>query len=129
VDPEGRPLLRVVDLKTGKTPVSADDAARHAQLGLYQAAVDAGGLEDVVPGARAAGASLVYVGTSTVKVSTREQTALAQDSEPGWVDTLVDEVAEVVTSAAMCASRNELCRSCPVRRSCPAQPEGRVVGA
>lgn len=129
VDPEGRPLLRVVDLKTGRSPVSSDDAARHPQLGLYQAAVDAGGFEGAVPGARAAGAALVYVGTPTVKVSTRDQGALAQDPDPGWVETLVDEVADVVTSAAMCASRNDLCRSCPVRRSCPAQPEGRVVGA
>ena len=118
-----------MDLKTGRSAVTVDDAARHAQLGLYQAAVDAGGFEEVAPGARSAGAALVYVGTPTVKVATRDQTALGQDAEPGWVDALVDEVADVVTSAAMCASRNELCRSCPVRRSCPAQPEGRVVGA
>ena len=65
---DGRPLLRVVDLKTGGTAVSLDDASRHPQLGLYQAAVDAGGFDEVAPGARSAGATLVYVGTSSVRV-------------------------------------------------------------
>jgi RecB family exonuclease len=124
---EGRPLLRVVDLKTGGAAVSQDDASRHPQLGLYQAAVDAGGFDEVAPGARSAGATLVYVGTSSVRVTTRHQAALGD--EPEWVSALVEDVADVVTSASMCATRNELCRSCPVRRSCPAQPEGAVVGA
>ncbi len=124
---DGRPLLRVVDLKTGSTAVSLDDASRHPQLGLYQAAVDAGGFDEVAPGARSAGATLLYVGTSSVRVTTRGQPALSED--PGWVSALVEDVADVVTSAAMCATRNEQCRHCPVRRSCPAQPEGRVVGA
>jgi superfamily I DNA/RNA helicase len=124
---DGRPLLRVVDLKTGGSAVSLDEASRHAQLGLYQAAVDAGGFDEVAPGARSAGAALVYVGTSSVRVATRSQPALSD--EPDWVSALVEDVADVVTSAAMCATRNEQCRNCPVRRSCPAQPEGRVVGA
>ena len=38
--PEGR--LVVVDVKTGKSPVTKDDAQRHAQLGLYQLAVAEG---------------------------------------------------------------------------------------
>ena len=41
-DAEGR--LVVVDVKTGKSPVSKDDAQRHAQLGLYQLAVAEGAL-------------------------------------------------------------------------------------
>ena len=39
-DAQGR--LVVVDVKTGKTPVSKDDAQRHAQLALYQLAVAQG---------------------------------------------------------------------------------------
>jgi hypothetical protein len=96
---------------------------------VYQAAVDAGAVEDLVPGARAGGATLVYVGTDGKKPATRAQVPPAEDDDPGWVDTLIAEVADVVTGAAMCATRNDLCRHCPVRRSCPAQPEGRVVGA
>lgn len=128
-DPEGRPLVRVVDLKTGKNAVAKAEAERHPQLGAYQAAVDAGAFEEVVPGARSAGAELVYVGRETNGVDTRRQAALTQGADPQWVQTLVEGVADVVTSGAMAATCNELCRMCPVRRSCPAQPEGRVVGA
>lgn len=39
-DAEGR--LVVVDVKTGKSPVSKDDAQRHAQLAMYQLAIAEG---------------------------------------------------------------------------------------
>ena len=39
-DAEGR--LVIVDVKTGKTPVTKDDAQRHAQLAAYQLAVAEG---------------------------------------------------------------------------------------
>ncbi len=39
-DAAGR--LVIVDVKTGKTPVSKDDAQRHAQLAAYQLAVAEG---------------------------------------------------------------------------------------
>ncbi|MDO8108299.1 ATP-dependent DNA helicase [Isoptericola sp. b441] len=129
MDADGHPLLRVVDLKTGKTAVRKDDATRHPQLGAYQVAVDAGGFDHLVPGARAGGATLLYVGTAAQRVTLRDQIAPAQDREPGWAAQLTEAVAEVVTSGAMAATRNDGCQTCPVRRSCPAQPEGRVVGA
>ncbi len=51
-DPAGR--LVIVDIKTGKTPVSKDDAQQHAQLAMYQLAVAEGlvraGDEPGVPG-------------------------------------------------------------------------------
>ena len=53
-DEAGR--LVVVDIKTGKTPVSKDDAQRHAQLAMYQLAIAEGVLpEGDSPGRRAAG--------------------------------------------------------------------------
>ena len=54
-DSAGR--LVVVDIKTGKTPVSKDDAQRHAQLAMYQLAVAEGLLpQGDTPG----GGRLVY---------------------------------------------------------------------
>ncbi|MCL3859860.1 UrvD/REP family ATP-dependent DNA helicase [Actinotalea sp. K2] len=127
--PEGRPLLRVVDLKTGRSAVSKDDAARHAQLGAYQAAVEAGAFEDRFPGAACGGAGLVYVGTTNRSYSERQQDALRQDPDPGWAADLLEHVADTVSRSAVAATRNDLCRVCPVTRSCPVQPEGRgVVG-
>ena len=56
-DAEGR--LVVVDLKTGKSPVSKDDAQRHAQLAMYQLAIAEGLVPD---GDEAGGGRLVYLG-------------------------------------------------------------------
>ena len=39
---DGAGRLVVVDIKTGKSPVSKDDAQRHAQLAMYQLAVAEG---------------------------------------------------------------------------------------
>jgi superfamily I DNA/RNA helicase len=126
---DGRTSLRVVDLKTGRSAVGRDEATRHPQLGAYQLAVDAGAFESSVPGATSGGASLVYVGTTNKAFTTREQPALAGDHDPGWAGDLLDQVAETVSRSAVAATANDLCRSCPVTRSCPVSPDGRVVGA
>ena len=79
-DAEGR--LVVVDVKTGKTPVSKDDAQRHAQLALYQLAVAQGlASEDGAPG----GGRLVYVGKAAAGGATeREQDAQTPDAANEW---------------------------------------------
>lgn len=129
-DDDGVALVRVVDLKTGRTPATKAETDRHAQLGAYQVAVESGAFGDAVGGpARSAGAALVYVGTANKNVALKEQAALADDAEPHWAAELVQEVALTVSRSAMAARENALCRVCPVRRSCPLQDEGRTVGA
>ena len=128
-DDDGTVRVRVVDLKTGRSQVALGEAARHAQLGAYQVAVEAGAFDEVTDGARSGGAALVYVGTSNATYSRRDQPALTADADPAWADALLDEVADVVSRSAMTASVNDLCRVCPVTRSCPLQPVGRVVGS
>ncbi len=53
---DGAGRLVIVDVKTGKTPVSKDDAQQHAQLAMYQLAVAEGlvpdGAPDMSPAAR-----------------------------------------------------------------------------
>jgi RecB family exonuclease len=74
--PDGR--VMIVDLKTGSKSFTAEEARRHAQLGLYQLAFDAGAfaeLPGLVPGTELAGAKLLLVGTSEKPVE-REQPAL-----------------------------------------------------
>jgi superfamily I DNA/RNA helicase/RecB family exonuclease len=59
-DPDGR--VRIVDFKTGKSVPTAAEVAQHDQLGVYQLAVHAGAFAKVAgPGARPAGAELVYL--------------------------------------------------------------------
>lgn len=55
--------VRVVDLKTGSTRVSAAKAADHAQLGVYQLAVRSGAVPGLPESRRDGGAALLYVKT------------------------------------------------------------------
>jgi RecB family exonuclease len=125
-DADGR--LFVVDLKTGKSGPARADLARHAQLGVYQLAVEAGGFEQFAPGATSGGAALVQLGTSTKKVGVHRQPPLAQDDQPQWARQLVETVAQGMAGSTFLASGNAMCRMCAVRRSCPLQAEGRQVG-
>jgi len=116
-DAEGR--LVVVDVKTGKTPVTKDDAQRHAQLGLYQLAI-AHGLagEDGAPG----GGRLVYLGKPSAAggATEREQDALTGESAAERLDQVRRAAAETA-GPNFTARVNDGCTHCPVRRSCPAQ--------
>ena len=57
--------VRVIDLKTGSSRPSAKETATHAQLGVYQLAVQAGVVEGVDPSAPTGGAALLYVRQKT----------------------------------------------------------------
>jgi superfamily I DNA/RNA helicase/RecB family exonuclease len=132
-DADGR--LVVVDLKTGTTPVRRDDLAEHAQLGVYQVAVEEGGFDDVDPGAggrdegapRSGGAMLVQLGGKTKGHNVQPQPPLAAADDPRWAHRLVARVADGMAGEGFAATENEMCRTCPVTRSCPLQPEGRQV--
>ncbi|HZA09337.1 ATP-dependent DNA helicase [Mycobacterium sp.] len=118
-DAAGR--LVVVDIKTGKSPVSKDDAQRHAQLALYQLAVAAGLLAQ---GDQPGGARLVYVGRSGAGgAAEREQDALTPDARREWQDS-VHRAAAATAGPVFSARVNDGCGHCPVRSSCPAHPTG-----
>ena len=114
-DPQGR--LVVVDVKTGKSPVTKDDAQRHAQLGLYQLAVSAGLLPD---GDQPGGGRLVYLGKpTTAGAAEREQTPLGPEDAEQWREAV--RTAAAATSGPQFAARvNDGCSHCPIRPSCPA---------
>lgn len=112
--------LAIVDLKTGRTPVSKDEATTHAQLGAYQAAVALGGFGRALPG----GARLVYLGTGAGAPALRDQPSPVDDAPVR----AVEQAAELMASSRFTARTGPQCRSCPVRSSCPAVPEGARVG-
>jgi RecB family exonuclease len=114
-DAAGR--LVIVDVKTGKTPVSKDDAQRHAQLAAYQLAV----AEGLVPhGDEPGGARLVYLGrTGPGGATEREQDPLTPEARAEWHN-LVGEAAEATAGPQFIARINDGCTHCPLRPSCPA---------
>ena len=114
-DAAGR--LVIVDVKTGKTPVSKDDAQRHAQLAAYQLAV-AEGL--VAHGDEPGGGRLVYLGrTGSAGAVEREQDPLTPEARTQWRDR-IKEAAEATAGPRFIARINNGCTHCPLRPSCPA---------
>ncbi len=118
-DAAGR--LVIVDIKTGKTPVSKDDAQQHAQLAMYQLAV----AEGMIPaGTEPGGARLVYVGkTGAAGATVREQDPLTTTARDEWRN-LVRLAADATAGPEFIARRNDGCTHCPIRRCCPAHADG-----
>ena len=122
---DGAGRLVIVDVKTGKTPVSKDDAQQHAQLAMYQLAVAEGIMPDTAsqePG----GARLVYVGRSGAAGAVeREQDPMTPATRDEWRN-LVRQAAEATAGPQFVARRNDGCAHCPIRPSCPAHADGAV---
>lgn len=118
-DGEGR--LVVVDIKTGKSPVTKDDGQRHAQLALYQLAIAEGVLAQ---GDRPGGGRLVYLGKiGAAGAAEREQDALTGDTHAEWAER-VRQAAAATQGPSFPARVNDGCAHCPVASSCPARASG-----
>ncbi|WP_280277243.1 ATP-dependent helicase [Nocardia wallacei] len=118
----------IVDVKTGKTPISKQAAQDHAQLATYQVAAAAGALDDGSPDAEPGGARLVYVAKPSTKegAAQRLQTALDADGVEQWRDA-IHQAAAATRGPSYLAMRNDGCRHCSVSGSCPVQDTGRQV--
>ena len=116
----------VVDLKTGSSKPGRDELARHPQLGVYQLAVALGAFTDSHAISAPGGAALLQL-KGTRNADEQRQQPLADDPDPGWASELVARVVEGMSGGSFPATVNDGCRSCRVRTSCPAQPEGQGV--
>lgn len=121
-DAAGR--LVIVDIKTGKTPVSKDDAQQHAQLATYQLAVAEGMVAADPDAVEPGGARLVYVAKAGAGGATeREQDPLTAAGVDQWRD-VVRRAADATAGPRFVARRNDGCAHCPVRPACPAHADG-----
>jgi RecB family exonuclease len=121
-DAKGR--LVVVDLKTGASAPSLDDAAEHPQLAAYQVAVEAGGFG---PGEISGGAEIVAVGTGHATAAVRVQPPLSESDDPSWAEALVRDAAAAMAASTFRAVINDSCPYCAVNTSCPLSGKGRQV--
>ncbi len=121
-DAKGR--LVVVDLKTGASAPSLDDAAEHPQLAAYQVAVEAGAFG---PGEISGGAEIVAVGTNHATAAVRVQPPLSESDDPSWAEALVRDAAAAMAASTFRAVVNDSCPYCAVNTSCPLSGKGRQV--
>lgn len=108
--------LRVADLKTGRQ-IRAADVERHAQLAVYQLALEARGA-----GVPAAGARLVYVTPERKSPAVLGQAPLPPGG--GWARELLDDAVALMRSGHFDAVLGPNCRHCTLRKSCPVSDEG-----
>ena len=153
-DPQGR--IRIVDFKTSRAAPQSADVAVQDQMGVYQLAVLAGAFDELAgPGARPAGAELVYLrlpdspsGGGGLLPRSFHQASLDDvpyptddpddgpdhsdlpsdlDLQPSWVHRRLAVAAHLVRRERFVARIGPGCRYCPFAASCPAQPAGRQV--
>jgi RecB family exonuclease len=118
----------VIDIKSGKTPVSQADASKHPQLAVYQLAAAYGAFVKLGLDTESGGARLVFVAKKSPKTGAAER---VQEPVTGEA---VDEWLAVVRKAAADsigpdydARENPDCPRCPARTTCPLHPAGRQV--
>jgi superfamily I DNA/RNA helicase/RecB family exonuclease len=125
LDDAGRVV--VVDLKTGKYPAS--DLPRHPQLGLYQLAVDRGGVADLAGDAVSGGAELWQLRQDS-RTGLKVQEQAPQQPGPDGRTPVEEQLADA--AAAIRAERFEArpgshCERCAFRALCPTQVSGTVL--
>lgn len=139
--------LRVIDYKTGSSKPATAEVAEHPQLGAYQlllgqasAAVrdgsgrPAGSVPDSEVLAHLGGpvrsAALVHLGKAGLKgrPAVQKQPAVISADNPHWASDLVRSAGAEMAGAGFAAQPEpRRCQHCPVKSSCPAQPEGQVL--
>ena len=125
-DADGHPV--VVDVKTGRAPVTENDAKEHPQLAVYQLAAAYGAFRRLGLDSEPGGARLLYVSKANRKkaATERNQDALGEEGLKHWTGVVADAAA-ASTGPGYVARQNPDCARCPVRFSCPVNPSGRQV--
>ncbi|WP_209623928.1 ATP-dependent helicase [Saccharothrix coeruleofusca] len=125
-DREGRPV--VVDIKTGKNPVTREEARQHPQLAVYQLATALGGFTHLGLGTDPGGARLLYVAKENKKTGATEleQAPLDEQGVRVWLEA-VQAAAGSSVGPVYRAEENGDCDRCPARTSCPIHAAGRQV--
>ncbi|CAM4089519.1 ATP-dependent helicase [Kibdelosporangium persicum] len=125
-DADKRPV--VIDIKSGKTPVSKDEAAQHPQLAVYQLAAAYGAFVklglDTAPG----GARLVFVAKKDRRTGAAErvQEPVEGEAVQEWLSVVRKAAADSI-GPDYDARENPDCPRCPAKTSCPLHPAGRQV--
>lgn len=128
VDVDGS--VHVVDFKTGKRAPTGGEIASHAQLGVYQLAVEHGAADELLGrSASSGGAELVQLRLpesakrpDAPKVQPQDA---PDDEQPFFAYALLEDAVRSVRSEQWVATPSQkACQFCQFARVCPARPEG-----
>ena len=118
----------VVDLKTGKDPLSGKELAASPQLRLYQYAVDSGLVEGVPAQARSAGGELWQLRATTGDaVRVQRQSAHADHAEV--LGQMGAARLAILNESFPAVPERQRCDRCAYRIACPAVSAGEQVVA
>lgn len=122
VDSQGRHFI--IDFKTGKKEISGDDAKTNLQLACYQLGVILDGFKEKLQTTEVSGAQLVYLASKNKSYATREQDPLTDVESTKEV---LQEIAVGMGASTFIARKNDMCKLCKVKPSCPLYLEGKAV--
>ena len=121
----------VVDLKTNKGRPSGPEVQRHAQLGVYQYAVDHGAVDVLLPDGTggSGGAELVQLGLPDGDSALVQQQPAYPDDGPerSLLRAQMDRAAALVRAESFPAVSGDHCRDCAFISICPIQGAGSVT--
>jgi RecB family exonuclease len=123
-DRHGRPVI--IDVKTGKVPVSKEAAQSHPQLAIYQLAAVYGAFAEHGLPAEPGGACIVSVSARNAAPVQRDQRPLDAAALERWND-VVREAARRTAGPEFVAIDNGDCARCPSKIACPLHDSGRQV--
>jgi superfamily I DNA/RNA helicase/RecB family exonuclease len=135
VELDGDGGVVVVDLKTNRSMPTGTGVKQHRQLALYQYAVDAGAVDQLLPDGvgpgRSGGAELVQLGSQD-----GSETAVVQGQDPPAADgpererlrTEIAVAATMLRTEQFPAVPGNHCRDCSFVPICPARSAGSVTG-
>ena len=122
VDSDGKHFI--IDFKTGKKEITGEDAKTNLQLACYQLGVILDGFTEKLTSTQVSGAQLVYLASKNKSYSSREQDEL---SDVDATKSILEEIAVGMGGATFTARKNDMCKLCKVKPSCPLYLEGKAV--
>ncbi|HET6624749.1 MAG TPA: ATP-dependent DNA helicase [Nocardioidaceae bacterium] len=120
----------VIDFKTSKNPSTKDKLVNHAQLGLYQLAVDHGAARALAgPDARSGGAELVQLRIDDKGLPKVQPQGLQEPDAEGrkLAEVQLMDAAQVLRSEELTATVNDYCDHCSFVSICPIKGSGTVL--